>query len=202
MSSTYNEEKSVVAERFIRTSKNKIYKYMTSIPKNLYVNKLADIFNKHNKHIITPLKWSCILINQYVYWLLMLELNWKLIVMREYQNINTFLQKFTPQCLKTFLWWKQLKYIVLWTYVTEELFGEDFLETLDEKELQKTSQTKFRIKKVIKKKCDKLYLKWKGYDDSFNSWLIRKKSWYKTSYFAEPYTNSKNKKLNQIFLIM
>ena len=45
MSSTYNEEKSAVAERFIRTSKNKIYKYMTSIPKNLYVNKLADIFN-------------------------------------------------------------------------------------------------------------------------------------------------------------
>ena len=56
MSSTYNEEKSVVAERFIRTSKNKIYKHMTSIPKNLYVNKLADIFNKHNKHIIAPLK--------------------------------------------------------------------------------------------------------------------------------------------------
>ena len=45
MSSTYNEEKSVVAERSIRTSKNKIYKHMTSIPKNLYVNKLADIFN-------------------------------------------------------------------------------------------------------------------------------------------------------------
>ena len=45
MSSTYNEEKSVVAERFVRTSKNKIYKHMTSIPKNLYVNKLADIFN-------------------------------------------------------------------------------------------------------------------------------------------------------------
>ena len=71
---------------------------------------------------------------------------------------------------------KTVKNIVLRTYVTEELIGEDFLETLDEKELQKTSQTKFRTKKVIKKKCDKLYLKWKGYDNSFNSWLIRKKS--------------------------
>ena len=71
---------------------------------------------------------------------------------------------------------KTVKNIVLRTYVTEELIGEDFLETLDEKELQKTSQAKFRIKKVIKKKCDKLYLKWKGYDNSFNSWLIRKKS--------------------------
>ena len=71
---------------------------------------------------------------------------------------------------------KTVKNIVLWTYVAEELIEEEFLETLDEKELQKTSQTKFRIKKVIKKKCDKLYLKWKGYDDSFNSWLIRKKS--------------------------
>ena len=40
---THNEEKSVVAERFIRTLKNKIYKYMTSISKNTYIDKLEDI---------------------------------------------------------------------------------------------------------------------------------------------------------------
>ena len=48
MYSTHNEGKSVAAERFIRTLKNKIYKYMTSISKNLYIDKLDDITNKYN----------------------------------------------------------------------------------------------------------------------------------------------------------
>ena len=48
MYSTHNEDKSVVTERFIRTLKNKIYKYMTSISKNVYINKLDDIVNEYN----------------------------------------------------------------------------------------------------------------------------------------------------------
>ena len=48
MCSTYNEGKSVVTERFITTLKNKIYKYMTWISKNMYINKLDDIVNKYN----------------------------------------------------------------------------------------------------------------------------------------------------------
>ena len=46
--STHNEGKSVVAERFIRTIKDKIYKYMTSISKNVYIDKLDDIVNEYN----------------------------------------------------------------------------------------------------------------------------------------------------------
>ena len=48
MYSTNNEGKSVVAERFIRTLKNKIYKYMTSISNNVYIDKLDDIVRKYN----------------------------------------------------------------------------------------------------------------------------------------------------------
>ena len=48
MYSTNNEGKSVIAERFIRTLKNKIYKYMTSISKNVYADKLDDIVEEHN----------------------------------------------------------------------------------------------------------------------------------------------------------
>ena len=48
MSSTHNEGKSVAAERFIRTLKSKIYKYMTSISKIVYIDKLDDIVNKYN----------------------------------------------------------------------------------------------------------------------------------------------------------
>ena len=47
MYSIHNEGKSVVAERFIRTLKIKIYKYMTSISKNVYINKLNDIVNEY-----------------------------------------------------------------------------------------------------------------------------------------------------------
>ena len=49
MYSTPNEGKSAIAERFIRTLKNKIYKYITSISKTVYINKLDDIVNKYNK---------------------------------------------------------------------------------------------------------------------------------------------------------
>ena len=48
MYSIPNEVKSVVAERFIRTVKTKIYKYMTSISKNVYIGKLEDIVNEYN----------------------------------------------------------------------------------------------------------------------------------------------------------
>ena len=42
------------------------------------------------------------------------------------------------------------------------------------KKLQKTNQKEFRIEKVIKRKDDKLYVKWKVYDNSFNSWIDKK----------------------------
>ena len=48
MYSTFNESKSVVAERFIRTLKNKLYKHMTATGKNVYYDVLDDIVNKHN----------------------------------------------------------------------------------------------------------------------------------------------------------
>ena len=49
MYSTYNEGKSVVAERFIRTLKNKIFKHMTAISKNIYFDVLDDVVYKYNK---------------------------------------------------------------------------------------------------------------------------------------------------------
>ena len=56
MYSIHNEGKSVIAERFIRTIKNKIYKYMTSISKNVYIDKLDDIVNKYNNTYHSTIK--------------------------------------------------------------------------------------------------------------------------------------------------
>ena len=58
MYSAHNEGKSVVAERFIRTVKNKIYKYMTSVAKNVFIDKVDNISNKYNNTYIETLKWS------------------------------------------------------------------------------------------------------------------------------------------------
>ena len=58
MYSTHKEGKSVVGERFIMTIKNKIYKYMTSISKNVYIDELDDIVDEYNntKHRTTKMK--------------------------------------------------------------------------------------------------------------------------------------------------
>ena len=58
---------------------------------------------------------------------------------------------------------------MLWTYVINDLNGAEIVGTFYEKELQKTNQKEFRIEKAIKRKDDKLYVKWKGYDNPFNS---------------------------------
>ena len=58
MYSTFNEVKSVVAERFIRTLKNKLYKYMTATGKNIYYDVLDDVVNEYNntKHSTIKMK--------------------------------------------------------------------------------------------------------------------------------------------------
>ena len=59
-------------------------------------------------------------------------------------------------------------------YVVSDLNGEDITGSFYEKELQelqKTSKKKFIIEKVLKRKGDKLHVKWKEYDNSFNSWI-------------------------------
>ena len=54
------------------------------------------------------------------------------------------------------------------------LMIEQVTGTFYENELQKINQQEFRIEKVINRKGDKLYVKWKGYDNSFNSWIDKK----------------------------
>ena len=58
-----------------------------------------------------------------------------------------------------------------WTHIISDLKREEIVGTFYENELRKTDQSEFRIEKVIKRNRDKLYVKWKGYDNSFNSWI-------------------------------
>ena len=68
---------------------------------------------------------------------------------------------------------KKLK-TVPWTYVINDLNVDEIIGKFHEKELQNTNQQEFTIEEVIKRKGDKLYVKWKGYDSSFISWIDKK----------------------------
>ena len=68
----------------------------------------------------------------------------------------------------------KIKNIVPWTYSINDLNGDEIIGTFYEKELQATNQQKFGVKKMLKRKGDQLYVKWKGYNNSFNSWIDKK----------------------------
>ena len=68
----------------------------------------------------------------------------------------------------------KIKNTVPWVYLINYLNAEEVIGLFYEKEVQNTNQKQFRIEKVLKKKGDKLYVKWKGYDNLFNSWIDKK----------------------------
>ena len=87
---------------------------------------------------------------------------------------NIFAKGYTPNWSEDVFKIKKVKNTVAWTNVINDLNGDQIIGIFFEKGLQKTNQQKFRIKKVIKKKGDKLFVKWKGCDSSFNSWIAKK----------------------------
>ena len=89
------------------------------------------------------------------------------VTISKYKRI--FAKGYTPNWSEEVFVITEIKNTVPWIYFINDLNGEEIVGTFYENELQKTNQQKFRIEKVIKKKGDKLYVKWKGYDNSFNS---------------------------------
>ena len=69
---------------------------------------------------------------------------------------------------------KNVKNTSPWTYVISDLNGEEIVGVFYEKELEKKNKKEIRVGKVIKRKGDKLYVKWKGYTNSFKSWIDKK----------------------------
>ena len=90
----------------------------------------------------------------------------------KYKNI--FAKEYTQNCSEEVFVVSKINNTVPWTYLISDLNGGKIAGSFYEKELQKTNQNEYRIEKVIKRKGDKLYVKWKGYDNSFNSWINKK----------------------------
>ena len=180
MYSIHNEGKSVVAEIFIRTLKNKIFKHMTAISKNVCFDVLDYIANKYNNIIHRIIKVTPIDVEDNTYIDSKKEVNDKdpkfkvgdHVRISKYKNI--FAKGYTPNWSEEVFVVNKIKNTVPWTYVINDLNGEEIIGTFYEKELQKANQKEFRKEKVIRRKGDKLYVKWKGYNVHLIVGLIKK----------------------------
>ena len=180
MYSTHNEGKSIIAETFIRTLKNKIYRYMTSVSKNVYIDKLDDVVNKYNNTYHSTIKMKPVDAKSKTYIDFNKENNMEgpnfkvgnHIRTSKYKNI--FAKGYVPNWSEEAFVIKKVKNTVPWTYFISVLQGEEIVGTFYEKQLQKPNQKEFRIEEVIERNGDKLYVKWKGYDILFNSWIDKK----------------------------
>ena len=95
--------------------------------------------------------------------------------MLEFQNTKSIIAKgHTPNWSEEIFVISKIKITVPWTYRISDINGEEIAGRFYEKELQRTNQKEFRIENVITRKGNKLFVKWKGYDNSFNSCIDKK----------------------------
>ena len=143
MYSTYNEGKSVVAERFIRTLKNKLYKHMTATGKNVYYDALDDIVNedsntKHNTIKIKPIDVGD---NKRVYIDEHNEKDSRFKVgdrVRISKFKNTFAKGYTPNWSTEIFIINKINDTVPYTYNLKNLNNEEIIGSFYDRELQKT----------------------------------------------------------------
>ena len=143
MYSAFNGGKSVVAKRFIRTLKNKIFKHMTAILKNVCFDVLDDIVNKYNNTVHKTIKMKPIDVTDDSFAEYNEESNkrnpkFKVgdhVRISKYKNI--FAKGYAPNWSEEVFAINKIKNAVPWTYVIKDLNGEEIIGSFYEKELQK-----------------------------------------------------------------
>ena len=146
---------------------------MAAISKHVYSDTLDDIVDKYNSTFHKTIKMKPIHVTDDSHAEHNEDFNKKgpefkvgdHVRISKYKNI--FAKGYCPIWLEEVFVVSKIKNIV--PYIINDLNGEKITRSFYEKELQKTSQEKFRIEEVLKRKGDKLYVKWKGYNNRFNS---------------------------------
>ena len=134
---------------------------MTAISKNVYFDVLHDIVNKYKNTVHRTIKMKPIDVKENTYADSKKEVNDKDPKFKVGGHVriskqkNIFAKGYTPNRSEEVFAVSKTKNAVPWTYVVHDLNDEEITGTFYEKELQKTNQKEFRIKKVIKIKCDK-----------------------------------------------
>ena len=145
MHSTHNKGKSVVAERFIRTLKNEVYKYMTSVSKNIYTEKLDDIMNKYNNTSHRTIKMKPVDVKSNTYIKSGKKINDKYSIFKISDHVRTskykniFAKVYVPNWPKEVFMIKKVENTVPWTYVISDLKGEEIVLMFYEKKNAKNN---------------------------------------------------------------
>ena len=132
MYSIHNEGKSVVAERFIRTLKTKIYKYMTPVSKNVYIDKLDDLVGEYNNTYHRTIRKKPVNVKDNTYIDFKKEVNDKdsKVKVEDHVRIskfkNIFPEGYTPNWFEEVFIVSQINNAVLWRFVINDLTGEIF----------------------------------------------------------------------------
>ena len=186
--STENEEKSSVVERWIRTMKERMWKYFTDNNTNRYVDILQDLVKGYNNTRHSSIKMTLVEAskkkNELPVWgtlypdhLERRDIKPEFSVgdkVRISKKKKTFKKGYTTRWTEEIFTIVEVKRTSPVTYKIADLNGEEIKGSFYEPELQKTSQQLFRIEKVIKRGKKKSLVKWKGYSDDFNSWVDNK----------------------------
>ena len=159
---------------------------MTSISKNVYIDKLDYIVNEYNNTYHTTIKMKPMEVKDNTYINTSKKINNKDLKFKvgdrvrtsKYKNI--FAKGYMPNWSEEVFVIKKDKNTFPWTYVINDLSGKEIIGSFYEKELQKTNQEEFRIEKLIQRKGIKIYVKWKVYNNSFNSWTDKSNSVQRT----------------------
>ena len=186
--STENKEKSSIVERWIRTMKEKMWKYFTDNNTYTYIDVLPDLVEDYNNTVhsstkLTPVEASkkknelAVWRNLYPDRFKIYDLTPKFSVgdeVRISKNKAIFEKGYTTRWTEEIFTIIEIQNTNPVTYKLADLQGEEIKGTFYEPELQKTEQQVFRIEKVIEKRKNKSLVKWKGYSDKFNSWVDNK----------------------------
>ena len=130
--STHNEGKSVISERFVKTLKNKIYKYMTSVSKNVYIDKLDDIVNKYNNTYST-IKMKPLDVKSNTFIDSSKEINDKNLKFKIGDNVriskykNVFAKGYPPNWSEEVFVIEKVKNTVPWAYIISDLNREEIV---------------------------------------------------------------------------
>ena len=186
--STENEEKSSVVERWIRTMKERMWKYFTDNNTSVYIDILPDLVEDYNNTRHSSIKMTPVEVskkkNELTVWrnlypdrLKNIDINPKFSIgdkVRISKKKKTFEKGYTTRWTEEIFTITKINRTSPVTYKIADLNGEEIEGSFYEPELQKTSQQLFRIERVIEKGKNKSLVKWKGYSDDFNSWVDNK----------------------------
>lgn len=181
--STENEEKSSIVERWNRTMKEKMFKYFSANSTRKYIDSLDEMVKNYNETIHTSTKMTPIEAskknNENRVWHNLYSIRLpgqkpKYSIgdrVRIMKKKKTFEKGYTPRWTEEVFEIDEVQYTDPPTYKLKDLNREKIRGSFYEPELQKTRQETFRIEKVLKKRGNKMFVKWLGYPDSFNSWI-------------------------------